>query len=297
MRAGEPEQLLDADHERGEASGETLHEILATAKLLGKDGPVDPSVLKDRVFALYFSAHWCPPCRGFTPKLAEMYTDSFKDKGLEIVFVSSDREEEQFKEYYGDQPWLALDFACQKEKQALSELYGVEGIPSLVIVDKDGSTITKDGRAAVSSDPKGDDFPWYPKPVSDLALGPGRINDAPMVLMMCEAAAPGAKAAAEAAAEPVAKRYLAKAKAAGEEPEIDFAIAKASNGITAQIRSLTGLPEAGSEGDALPKVILINVPDDGAYFDGPEGEVTTEALEAFVAAFQAGTLERKQLKS
>ena len=22
---------------------------------------------------IYFSAHWCPPCRGFTPKLVESY--------------------------------------------------------------------------------------------------------------------------------------------------------------------------------------------------------------------------------
>ena len=51
------------------------------------------SALADKqVVGLYFSAHWCPPCRGFTPKLTEVYTAiKGTDKSLEIVFVSSFR--------------------------------------------------------------------------------------------------------------------------------------------------------------------------------------------------------------
>ena len=68
---------------------------------------------------MYFSAHWCPPCRGFTPKLAEWYNNFKKlpngDK-LEIVFVSSDRDEKTFKEYYAEMPWLALPYADRDKK-------------------------------------------------------------------------------------------------------------------------------------------------------------------------------------
>lgn len=43
---------------------------------------------------VYFSAHWCPPCKGFTPVFAERYK---KLKGIgtnfEIIFVSADRDE------------------------------------------------------------------------------------------------------------------------------------------------------------------------------------------------------------
>merc|ERR1712216_580959 len=115
--------------------------------------------------AIYFSAHWCPPCRGFTPKLAEWYLSSLKAKGLEVLFVSSDRDQESFDDYFKEMPWLALDFADRKAKEELSSLFGVSGIPSLVIVDKDGTTINRDGRAALSSDPEGEEFPWHPKAV------------------------------------------------------------------------------------------------------------------------------------
>jgi hypothetical protein len=44
----------------------------------------------------------CPPCRGFTPKLAESYTAmQASGKSFEIVFVSSDKDQGTFDEYFG----------------------------------------------------------------------------------------------------------------------------------------------------------------------------------------------------
>lgn len=81
------------------------------------------SALADKqVVGLYFSAHWCPPCRGFTPKLAEVYTAiKGTGKSLEIVFVSSDRDDVAFDSYHKEMPW-----------QTLSKRFKVSGIPSLV---------------------------------------------------------------------------------------------------------------------------------------------------------------------
>ena len=44
-------------------------------KFLSAEGDVSTeAILKDAQFVcVYFSAHWCPPCRGFTPVLKEVY--------------------------------------------------------------------------------------------------------------------------------------------------------------------------------------------------------------------------------
>merc|ERR1712054_689535 len=133
------------------------------------------------------------------PQLSKWYSEGLKDKDFEIVFVSSDRDEAAFKSYHAEQPWLALDFADRKAKEQLSNLFGVRGIPTLVIVDKDGTTITTDGRSAVSRDSAGTNFPWHPKPVADLEDGPGNLDEAPVVVALCEAAGAAAQQAAETA--------------------------------------------------------------------------------------------------
>lgn len=71
---------------------------------------------------LYFSAHWCPPCRGFTPVLAQLYTKlKENNQSIEMIFVSSDRDENSFKEYFNEMPWHALPFSERDLKVSCSD--------------------------------------------------------------------------------------------------------------------------------------------------------------------------------
>lgn len=46
-------------------------------------------------------------------------------KKFEVVFVSSDKDEASFGEYYGEMPWLALPFADRERKGKLSSKFKV----------------------------------------------------------------------------------------------------------------------------------------------------------------------------
>merc|ERR1719502_1555400 len=135
-----------------------------TLKSKGAETVPTAEALQGKVaVALYFSAHWCGPCRGFTPQFAKAYTAALQAKGMEVVFVSSDRSQEDFEGYHKEQPWLALPYADRSKKNAISKKFKIRGIPSLVILDgATGETITTDGREKISSDPSGTDFPWRP---------------------------------------------------------------------------------------------------------------------------------------
>ena len=128
----------------------------------GGDGTVSTSeALKSKTVGLYFSAHWCPPCRKFTPQLAKKYK-ALKEAGkdFEIVFVSSDRDEDAFDKYHGEMPILTLPFQSHNKKRALSTMYNMRSIPTLVVLNSDGDMITEDGRMAVSSGSYIEEFPW-----------------------------------------------------------------------------------------------------------------------------------------
>ncbi|KAH9262366.1 hypothetical protein BASA82_000584 [Batrachochytrium salamandrivorans] len=102
-----------------------------------------------KYIGFYFSAHWCPPCRQFTPQLIAAYGQLLQHK-MEIVFVSSDTNQIQFADYFATMPWLAIKYTDGETREALSAHFGVSSIPTLVIVEaKSGQVVTKQGRDCV----------------------------------------------------------------------------------------------------------------------------------------------------
>jgi len=111
-----------------------------------------------KIVAFYFSAHWCPPCRAFTPMLKDAYEECLEDcEDIEIVFVSSDQTQKDMKDYMKNAhgKWLAILHGSNLGP-SLKSKFGVQGIPALVVCKYDGSVITKEGRADVQkSGPEG----------------------------------------------------------------------------------------------------------------------------------------------
>jgi len=128
---------------------------------------------------VYFSAHWCPPCRGFTPELVKSVKRmKANGKKVEAVFISSDSDESSYKKYFAEmEGFLSLPYVDRERKAKLSAKYKVQGIPTLVVLDNQAQVITKEGRKAVMNDPEGKKFPWIPptfaKAIGDKFLGKG----------------------------------------------------------------------------------------------------------------------------
>jgi nucleoredoxin len=114
----------------------------AVSALISRAGLVDnagaPRSLEGKTTLLfYFSAHWCPPCKHFTPELARFYASHADSKTFEIVFVSSDSDEQEFSSYFREMPWASVSWGAMRSLRSSLELaYGaISGIPTLIAVD------------------------------------------------------------------------------------------------------------------------------------------------------------------
>jgi nucleoredoxin len=119
----------------------------------------------------YLSSLYCvAACRSFTPVLKDLYQklkarENVED--FELVFCSMDKTDAEYNSYTSDMPWYCLPHTSPVMGK-LANQYGAQGIPHLVILDKDGTVLQQDGVGEVSIDSEGTNFPWRPKPLVDL---------------------------------------------------------------------------------------------------------------------------------
>ena len=120
----------------------------------------DEELAPKHIYGLYFSAHWCGPCRKFTPQLVAYYNQIAHDHPeFEIIFVSADKSADGMAAYMRESgmPWPAIEYSKLASVPTLQK-YAGKGIPDLVIVDASGKVLA-------------DSF------VGGKYVGPGRVLD------------------------------------------------------------------------------------------------------------------------
>ncbi|XP_039177173.1 nucleoredoxin [Crotalus tigris] len=260
-------------------------EVVAGPLLRNSGPPLESSVLEGSHVGVYFSAHWCPPCRSLTRVLVESYR-KIKETGqkFEIVFVSADRSEESFKQYFSEMPWLSIPYADEGRRSRLNRLYGIQGIPTLIVLDTKGDMITRQGRVEVLNDIECKEFPWHPKPVLELTDSNAvQLNEGPCLVLFVDSDDDGESEAAKQLIQPIAEKIIAQYKAKDEEIPLLFFVA-GEDDMTDSLRDYTNLPEAA------PLLTILDMSARAKYVMDVE-EITPPIVETFVNDFLADKLK------
>jgi nucleoredoxin len=98
-----------------------------------------------RYLAVYYSAHWCPPCRGFTPRLVAAYQEiKARHPEFELIFVSSDQDASAMQGYMSEykMTWPAVRFDQRNAASVLRRPGHESGIPNLIFMRADGKELS-----------------------------------------------------------------------------------------------------------------------------------------------------------
>lgn len=165
----------------------------------------------------------------------------------------------------------------------------------LVIIDPDGNVVTTEGVEIVTKDTDGECFPWTPKPLYDLStLEPeilGEMNDTVTCVILCEGCDEATKQSLTECMMPVAEEAFQAAKLSGCEAGMLFFTATETSDVVEQLRVSCELGEPTT----TPQLVILDIPDSGAYYLHDGDNITTEEISAFIEDYDEERLERKEL--
>ena len=84
-----------------------------------------------------FWATWCPPCVDEIPTMKRI-AKTYRNQGLEVVGVSLDRDEKALRDFVKREKLSYVQVFDKEKSQTITKSYGVWGIPSVFLIDKNG---------------------------------------------------------------------------------------------------------------------------------------------------------------
>ena len=94
--------------------------------------------LKGKVVLLDFWATWCGPCKAAMPTIQKL-SEEYKAKDVVILGVNTwEQKKDGAKDYMASKKYT---YGCLLNGDDLAKAYGISGIPTLVIIGKDGKVV------------------------------------------------------------------------------------------------------------------------------------------------------------
>ena len=111
--------------------------------------PFDQKSLAGKVVLVDFWATWCGPCIAEMPNVLAAF-EKYHDKGFEVVGISLDTDRDALETFLKEKeiPWTILYEEPQGQgwQHPLASYYGITGIPTVILVGRNGKVVSMDVR-------------------------------------------------------------------------------------------------------------------------------------------------------